>query len=172
MGTQAPSPKGHSPSPISGPYLLWPNGSMDQDATRQEGRPRSKRHCVRWGPSSPLPKKGLGGRPRSKLHCLKWGPSSRPENGGTASPTFGPCLLWLNGCMDQDETWHGSRPRPRPHCVRWGPSSTSKGHSPPQFSAHVCCAVVSKQLDGSSDASTVISETVVDVCRIYYGRPM
>ena len=25
-------PKGHSP-PIFGPYLLWPNGWMDQDAT-------------------------------------------------------------------------------------------------------------------------------------------
>jgi len=27
-----PPPKGHS-SPIFGPYLLWPNGWMDQDAT-------------------------------------------------------------------------------------------------------------------------------------------
>jgi len=27
-----PSPKRHS-SPIFGPYLLWPNGWMDQDAT-------------------------------------------------------------------------------------------------------------------------------------------
>jgi len=27
-----PSPKGHS-SPIFIPYLLWPNGWMDQDAT-------------------------------------------------------------------------------------------------------------------------------------------
>jgi len=27
-----------------------------------------------------------------------------------------------------------------PHCVRWGPSSPSpKGHSPTQFSAHICC---------------------------------
>jgi len=28
-----PSPKGHSPHPIFGPYLLRPNGCMDQDAT-------------------------------------------------------------------------------------------------------------------------------------------
>jgi len=47
-------------------------------------------------------------------------------------------VLWPNGWMDQDETWHGSRPRPRPHCVRWGPSSPphphKKGHSsPPLF---------------------------------------
>ena len=26
-------------------------------------------------------------------------------------------VLWLNGWMDQYETWHGGRPRPRPHCV-------------------------------------------------------
>jgi len=62
--------------------------------------------------------------------------------------------------MDQGETWHGCRPWPRPHCVRWGPSAplhpwtlrrytnyiiiiiiiiTKKGHSNPQFLAHVCC---------------------------------
>ena len=28
-----PAPKQHSP-PIFGPYLFWPNGWMDQDATR------------------------------------------------------------------------------------------------------------------------------------------
>ena len=28
-----PPPKGHSPHPIFGPYLLQPNGCMDQDAT-------------------------------------------------------------------------------------------------------------------------------------------
>jgi len=27
------TPKGHSPLPIFGPYLLWPDGWMDQDAT-------------------------------------------------------------------------------------------------------------------------------------------
>jgi len=24
-------------------------------------------------------------------------------------PIFGPCLLWPNGWMDQDGTWHGGR---------------------------------------------------------------
>jgi len=33
-------------------------------------------------------------------------------------------VSWLNGWMDQDETWHGGRPRPRPHCVKWRPSSS------------------------------------------------
>jgi len=42
-------------------------------------------------------------------------------------------VLWPNGWMDQDETWHAGRPRPRPHCVTWGPSSPSKGEQPPIF---------------------------------------
>jgi len=39
-------------------------------------------------------------------------------------------LLWPNGWMDQDGTWHGGRPQPRGLCVRWGPS-------PPKFLVHV-----------------------------------
>jgi len=49
-------------------------------------------------------------------------------------------VLWPNGWMDQDETWHAGRPRPRPHCVRWGPSSpstknvpVSASYAPPTF---------------------------------------
>jgi len=39
-------------------------------------------------------------------------------------------VLWPNGWMDQDETWHADRPQPWPYCVRWGPSSPSpKRHS-------------------------------------------
>ena len=33
---------------------------------------------------------------------------------------FSPCLLWPNGWMDQDGTWHGVRPRPMPLCIRQG----------------------------------------------------
>jgi len=32
-GPISPPPKGHSPRPIFGPYLLWQNDCMDQDAT-------------------------------------------------------------------------------------------------------------------------------------------
>ena len=47
-------------------------------------------------------------------------------------------VLWPNGLMDQDETWHAGRTRPWPHCVRWGPRSPSpKGGGVPQFSTHV-----------------------------------
>jgi len=38
-------------------------------------------------------------------------------------------VLWPNGGMDQDETWHAGRPRPWPH----------DGDPAPQFSAHVHC---------------------------------
>ena len=54
----APLPKGACPHPIFGPYLLRPNGCVDQDATWYGGR----RLCVRWGPRSP-PQKG-GGAPK------------------------------------------------------------------------------------------------------------
>ena len=36
-------------------------------------------------------------------------------------------VLWPNGWMDQDATWHGGRPLPRRHCVRWEHSSPGKG---------------------------------------------
>ena len=58
-----------------------------------------------------------------------------PSKNGAHPAIFGPCLLWPNGWMDQDSTWHVGRPRPRPHCARWGPSSPppKRGHSPPIF---------------------------------------
>ena len=51
-----PPPKngGHSSSPLFGPCLLWSNGWMDQDITWYRGRPRPRRQCVRWRPSSPM----------------------------------------------------------------------------------------------------------------------
>ena len=56
-------------------------------------------------------------------------------------PIFGPFLLWANGWMHQDDTWHGGRPQPRRLCVRWGPSPLPKkgAELPPQFSAHFYC---------------------------------
>jgi len=62
--------RGHCPSPIFGPRLLWPNGWMVQDAT--------------W----------YGGRPQPRPHCVTWGPSSPPQKGGHSIPLFGPCILW------------------------------------------------------------------------------
>jgi len=54
-GTQNSSPEGHSP-PNFGPCLMWPNGWVDQNSTWYGGRPRPRRHCVRWGRSPPSPK--------------------------------------------------------------------------------------------------------------------
>jgi len=60
-------------------------------------------------------------------------PAPLPKKGAEPLPLiFGPCLLWPNGCMDQDATWYVGRPQPKPHFARWG-------HSSP-FLAHVCCA--------------------------------
>jgi len=41
--------------PVSNVGVLRPNGWMDQHETWHtcRGRPRSRPHCVRWGPSSP-----------------------------------------------------------------------------------------------------------------------
>ena len=48
----APFPKrGRRPVPIFGPFLLWSNGCMDQDATWYGGRPQPRGLCVIWEPS-------------------------------------------------------------------------------------------------------------------------
>jgi len=49
MGTQPP-PQGAQQPPLFGPCLLWPNRSMDQDATWCGGRPRPRRHCAQLIP--------------------------------------------------------------------------------------------------------------------------
>jgi len=42
-----------SPATFRPMSILWPaNGWMDQDAIWYGGRPRPRRHCVRWEPSS------------------------------------------------------------------------------------------------------------------------
>jgi len=121
---------------------------MDQDGTWHGGRPQPRRPCgVRWGPS-PLPKKGSEPPPQFLAHfycgqtagCTKMphgmelglspedfvldgDPPPPQKRGGASLPQIlGPCLLWPNGWMDQDDTWHGSKPQPRRLCVRWGPS--------------------------------------------------
>ena len=85
---------------------------MHQNATCYGARPRPRRLCVRWRPSSPVSKKGA------------------------EPPIFGPCLLWPNGWMDEAGTWHGGRPQPRRLCVRWGCSPLpTKGVEPPPQTA-------------------------------------
>jgi len=89
----------------------------------------------------------VGGSHQSKRHCARWGPSSPPQKGDRATPIYGPCPLWPNGWMDRDGTWHVGRPQPRPHCARWGPNSPpqKRGHSP-QFRP---MSIVAKRLGAS-----------------------
>ena len=124
-GNPSPPKKGGgAPSPIFGPCLLRPNGCMDQDATWYGDRPRPI-HCVRWGPSSALPKKEAAETPHqfsAHVYCGQtagWikvalgmemclGPGYIVLDGdraplsqkGTKPPNFGPCLLWPSGWMD------------------------------------------------------------------------
>jgi len=51
--SQLPLPKKGAELPIFGPWLLWPNDWMHQDATWYGGRPQPRGLCVRWGPSPP-----------------------------------------------------------------------------------------------------------------------
>ena len=52
-GDPATPEKRAHPHPIFGSCLLWPNGSMDEDATRYRSRPQPRPHCNRRGPSCP-----------------------------------------------------------------------------------------------------------------------
>jgi len=109
-----------SPSLIFGPFLLWPNGWMHQDATWYGRKPEPMGLCVRWGPR---PSSQKGGRARGQSHSI-----------------FGPCLLWPKGWMDQGGTWDGDMPWSSPHCAKWWRSSPPQkgGHNRP-FSAHIYC---------------------------------
>jgi len=72
--------------------------------------------------------------------CQIGDPAPLSPKGGWP-PIFGPCLLWPNGWMDQDGTWHAGGPRSNPHSARGRRSSLpQKGTElPPQFSTHVYC---------------------------------
>ena len=59
--------RGLSPLVFS-PCLLQPYGCMDQDATWYGGRRRPRGHCVRWGPSFAVPKKGAEPPPQFSAH--------------------------------------------------------------------------------------------------------
>ena len=68
-------------------------------------------------------------------------PAPPPQKGVEPPQIFDPCLLWPNGWMHQDGTWHGGRPQSRRLCVIWGtrPLPKKGAQPPPQFSAHFYC---------------------------------
>ena len=140
METQLPEKGGTTP--IFGPCLLWPNGWMHQITSWYRGRPYPRRYSARWGPSSISPK-GTQPIPISgPLRCgqtagwtkmplgmevglspgdfvLDEDPAPLPQKGAEPPPQFlDPFLLWPNGWMHQDATWHGGRRQPRRLCVR------------------------------------------------------
>jgi len=53
---------------IFGPFLLWPNAWMHQDATWCGGRPQPRRLCVRWRPK-PLSGKGRSPQFSAHVYC-------------------------------------------------------------------------------------------------------
>ena len=116
MGTQPPPHKGGgAPSPIFGPFLLWPNGWMHQNATWYGGRPRPTRYCVRCGPSYPQ-KTG-----HTHLHPF------------LAHVYSGQMAGWMKTPLGTEvELGPG-------HTVLDGVTAPRKGHSSPLFSAHVYC---------------------------------
>jgi len=68
-GDPAPqSPKGHNP-PIFGPYLLWPNGRLDQDATCYGGRPHLRPGDIVLGGNSAPPRKGHSFQFSAHVYC-------------------------------------------------------------------------------------------------------
>ena len=118
-GVQPPNFRPMSPQ-IFGSCLLWPNGRMDQCATWYGGRPRPRRLCVRWGPSSPKKK------------------------GHSPHPISVPCLLWPNGRMDQDATWYGGNLGPG-DVVLDGVAAPPRG---PQLPSFRFMSIVAKRPDG------------------------
>ena len=104
MGTQLPVPQSGTPNfrPIS-IVAKWLDGL--------------KCHLV-WS------------RPQPGEFVLDGDPAPSPQKGGKSpqQKNFGPCLLWPNGWIDQDGTWHGGGARSRPHCDRWGPRPQKRHH--------------------------------------------
>jgi len=117
-GNPSLSPKrGRNPSQIFGPCLLRPNGCMDQDATWYKGRPWPRRHCVRWGPCSALPKKRAESSPQfsAQVYC------------GQTAGWIKVALGMEVGLGQATLYWMGTQLL-----------SPKKGQSPPIL-AHVCC---------------------------------
>ena len=161
VGDPAPPPQRGTAPHFSAHICCGPMAAacMDQDVTWYGARPRPRQLCVRWRSRCPFPKGG-GGPPKFSAHVYcdqtaGWMPLGTEVNldpgdvvlDGVADPlkraqppVFGSCLLWPNGCMDEDTTWYGSRPRPRPHFVRLVPAPLERGTAAPLFSAHVYCS--------------------------------
>ena len=114
--------------PVCDVGVLWPNSWMDQDETWHAGRPHPGHIVLDWDQALPAPK-GHSPQFLADVCCgqmagwikmqvglgpvdfvLDGDPALPSPKRGQSLPIFGPCLLWPNGWMDQDGTWHGGRP--------------------------------------------------------------
>jgi len=88
---------------------------MDQDTTWYGGRPRPKRHCVRWG-------------------------TSYAHGKGHSSPQFSVHVYCgQNDWMDKDVTWYGGKTWPRDILLDGDSAPPARKGAHPQFSVHVYC---------------------------------
>jgi len=66
---------------------------------------------------------------------------------GQSPQIFSQCLLWPNGWMDQDGTWHGGRPQPRVFMLDGDQVPLPKKGAEPPIFRPMCIAA--KWLHGS-----------------------
>ena len=92
---------------------------MDQDATWYGGRTRPRRLCVRWGPSSPSPKRKRNRPPQfsAHVHC--------GQTAGWIKMALGIEMALIQATL----CWIGTQLL----------SSNTEAEPPPQFSAHFYC---------------------------------
>jgi len=131
------------------------NSWTHQDATWYGGRPKSRPHCVRWGPSTPSKK---GKAPKFSAGWIKVplgsevdlgpghtvldgdpAPPSLPPIGAQQPPHFSARLLWPNACMDQAATWYKVSSAQATLLDGNPAPPTERGTAAPHFSAHVYC---------------------------------
>jgi len=137
MRTQlSPQKRGTAPTPVIGPCLLWSNVRPPQLllTTCRNSRPRTTcpnfiKVCVRI--SHTMQRYRHTGQDRTGQT------GQRLDSIGRTVCNVG--VLWPNGWMDKDETWHGGRPRPWPHCVGWDPGAPPQGGTGPQCLVLVYC---------------------------------
>ena len=127
LGPSFPPQKGHSPYPIFGPYMLRPNGCMDQDVT----------WCMELGLSP-------------GDFVLDGDPVSFLQKGWSPLPKFSAHLYCgeMAACIKMPLGMELGFGLGRRLCVRWGPSSHSqKGDGSPLPNCR-SMFIVAKRLDG------------------------
>ena len=108
----APLPKG-AQSPIFGRCPLWPNGWMDRGGTWYGGRPRTRPHFARLGPSFPCPKRGHSPQFSTHVYCGQKGEWIKMSLGSEVHVGPGDIVLDRDGVPPKKGH---STPSFRPYC--------------------------------------------------------